>query len=978
MGQKITITAGVLAVVTALLLISNLSLKKTAVLDKENFQAELAVTTSQIETITADLKTAREEGKKVKIVADQVPKLVKSLAEASAIQEQRGEEIKGLQVELSQAKAEIEELTQVREQLKILQQSLAQKNNKLELALTALGDMETGLKEKGQELVSKFHELGEKDLLIDGLHEKLEAARSEIVSFHSVMDTSKFNLDLVLDDLALKTGEISRLKDIIEKMAGAFIEKGTELIALKDKKEVIKAELIALADSIQAGSDFESSEDKADNADMEILQAKVEEKEEMIQALSREVDRLLLVNDEMTLAYETEMANIQGLADSAAAELEDRDKVIAKMQNSVKGQDSKSEELGRRVEELQAARDELTKAVGELEKSNSALADEKGGLSDQLKAIQESSASENEAFKAALADKEKAIEEQISAGSAQIAPLEEKLATLEAQFQTATNEKEAALAKLEATDEDLHAARKEVARLNGLVSNMDEARAGIELKLATLEKENDSIRSGLLQADKEKEGAASKLEPVLAELAVLKTQLEKSANSQEMLKTEIDTLAKQKQEGDIRIVELEAQLGSSSDDAVSEVIQKEHDAATEELAAVKAREADAVIEVEQLKSEMTSLVDRLRASENAASVTANDLKNRETKLAELQQAMAGLEKQSQTAAEQESRVAGLIEDIGKEKELLAEKETIIEALNQKIVAMDLESQKMVDELGALKAAQSEVSTAELETVRAELSEKENELKAALEAEAALKSEIEKVKAENRDLQLHLTDSDQDSVSDAEDKCPQTVSGSEVDAQGCEKDSDNDGLVNRLDLCKGTAAAAAIDGIGCSEEQTVIILEDITFQLGTAQLTEEAVKGLTTVGQILVSYPELRLEVAGHTDSIGDDARNMSLSEQRAQSVMQFLVELGVGEDRLKAKGYGSAMPIGSNNTELGRMKNRRVELRKTTESVEEQAGETEEAAPAEEKAKEETVEEEKVETTGESSQEVQPSAEASN
>ena len=80
--------------------------------------------------------------------------------------------------------------------------------------------------------------------------------------------------------------------------------------------------------------------------------------------------------------------------------------------------------------------------------------------------------------------------------------------------------------------------------------------------------------------------------------------------------------------------------------------------------------------------------------------------------------------------------------------------------------------------------------------------------------------------------------------------------------------------------------------------------------------------------LLKGDTKLTLEVQGHTDSTGTAARNTTLSDDRAASVKKWLVEHGVAGERLMAKGYGDAQPVGDNKTPEGRAKNRRVELKK--------------------------------------------------
>jgi outer membrane protein OmpA-like peptidoglycan-associated protein len=109
---------------------------------------------------------------------------------------------------------------------------------------------------------------------------------------------------------------------------------------------------------------------------------------------------------------------------------------------------------------------------------------------------------------------------------------------------------------------------------------------------------------------------------------------------------------------------------------------------------------------------------------------------------------------------------------------------------------------------------------------------------------------------------------------------------------------------------------------------VVVLKGVNFAFNSAELTPESKKILDedrTVAR-LKGEPNMRVEVAGHTDSIGSDAYNQKLSERRAQAVVDYLVSTGVDPKRLKAVGYGKTKPIASNATEAGRAENRRVEL----------------------------------------------------
>lgn len=170
------------------------------------------------------------------------------------------------------------------------------------------------------------------------------------------------------------------------------------------------------------------------------------------------------------------------------------------------------------------------------------------------------------------------------------------------------------------------------------------------------------------------------------------------------------------------------------------------------------------------------------------------------------------------------------------------------------------------------------------------------------------------------------DSDGDGVVDAGDQCPNTYRGAAVDARGCELDDDNDGVINRLDDCPNTAAGVRVDVNGC-EIKDVIKLPGVNFETNSDRLLPGADDVLRDAAATLKKYPELVVEVAGHTDSQGAADYNQGLSERRANTVRDYLISAGVNQAKLSARGYGEASPIAGNTTSDGRARNRRVELR---------------------------------------------------
>ncbi|NUM45665.1 MAG: OmpA family protein [Anaerolineales bacterium] len=182
------------------------------------------------------------------------------------------------------------------------------------------------------------------------------------------------------------------------------------------------------------------------------------------------------------------------------------------------------------------------------------------------------------------------------------------------------------------------------------------------------------------------------------------------------------------------------------------------------------------------------------------------------------------------------------------------------------------------------------------------------------------------------------DSDGDGVLDGLDQCPDTPAGMKVDAKGCVVDSDGDGVDDDKDKCPDTPAGLKVDAEGCpievSERETELLdtglirLSNVNFETGKADLLPESYPTLDAVGAVMLKWPQLRIEVGGHTDSRGSDALNQRLSQARADSVLAYVLRKypALPREQFTVKGYGEAKPLAPNNSDLNRAKNRRVEF----------------------------------------------------
>ncbi|CAA9197869.1 Peptidoglycan-associated lipoprotein [Flavobacterium bizetiae] len=177
------------------------------------------------------------------------------------------------------------------------------------------------------------------------------------------------------------------------------------------------------------------------------------------------------------------------------------------------------------------------------------------------------------------------------------------------------------------------------------------------------------------------------------------------------------------------------------------------------------------------------------------------------------------------------------------------------------------------------------------------------------------------------------DTDGDGVPDKDDKCP-TVAGPKENG-GCPfLDADKDGVADKDDDCPTVYGPAS--NRGCPEVTTEA-LEDLKvqaravyFNSGKATFKtgdKETPARLDAIKEILKNYPNAKFSIEGHTDSTGSAKINDKLSQDRANAVMNALIERGVNPENLVAKGFGSSQPVASNKTAAGKAQNRRTEIR---------------------------------------------------
>ncbi len=174
------------------------------------------------------------------------------------------------------------------------------------------------------------------------------------------------------------------------------------------------------------------------------------------------------------------------------------------------------------------------------------------------------------------------------------------------------------------------------------------------------------------------------------------------------------------------------------------------------------------------------------------------------------------------------------------------------------------------------------------------------------------------------------DTDHDGVADKDDRC-KDVAGL-VKYAGCPMpDADRDGIADEEDKCPDLAGTK--ENNGCPEikqeikQQVDIAAKQIFFAFASDVITKKSLPALNTVVEIVNANPGIKLNIEAHSDNKGTAAGNMQWSEKRAKAVANYFIAKGIYPDRIMYKGLGDTQPIASNDTEAGRAKNRRVEIK---------------------------------------------------
>lgn len=180
------------------------------------------------------------------------------------------------------------------------------------------------------------------------------------------------------------------------------------------------------------------------------------------------------------------------------------------------------------------------------------------------------------------------------------------------------------------------------------------------------------------------------------------------------------------------------------------------------------------------------------------------------------------------------------------------------------------------------------------------------------------------------------DRDHDGIADSVDACPDVagVASLELSRHGCPADSDRDGIIDTADACPRQPGPKRDDPKqnGCPEAvrlsaTEIVILQQVQFETGSDHIAAASFPLLGQVAEAIQQNPDIvRVSVDGHTDDVGNEKANLSLSQRRAVAVVRWLTEHGVDARRLESRGFGPRRPLVKEKTAEARAKNRRVEF----------------------------------------------------
>lgn len=632
-----------------------------------------------------------------------------------------------------------------------------------------------------------------------------------------------------------------------------------------------------------------------------------QEKEQRTAALEEQKGALEKRLQEKEEALTKAVYTMQSLKQEVAAQPQ----AVATIQNLL---DEKNRELEQVKKETAMQIDQLNKQVAELGAADKQVAQERQAAQAEAEAALKKAAELESAHtlaQTALAEAEKKL----------AAALESKN-TLQNQL----NDKEAFTS----------GAQAQINELTARTTSLNDEKLGLASQLEALRADQKNLLAIKATAE-QKAAALAEAEGKLQEMAALRAKNEEMTKTLEEKTAALAAAAKQGEEltalqtkYNEMTVQSEAQSG-----AIKQLETEKSDLASQ-LAAVQAKAAEAEALKKSLDEKSQALVMAETNIKDMAKA-GEDITRLESELAAAQTAKQAAEQKaadSETALRNQGQTLTANSDKIKtlESELAAAQARVNELMDKTSLKQQLDLvPNLNQQISTLREQISQMEAAAVLTEK-KMTEATAAAQVKNEAVQAAQQKAQTLQTEKESLQKSL-DANLATISDlqkqleglkAQPAAQQTeVKSATVTTVAADKDKDT--IADPADLCPDSPAGTPVNALGCPEKKG-FILEGVTFKTATATLMPESKKYLDKIAPALALNPQMKIEVAGFTDSAGDPKRNVMLSTQRSQEVVTYLISKGVAAEQLTAKGYGSENPIADNATSAGKQKNRRIEL----------------------------------------------------
>lgn len=736
---------------------------------------------------------------------------------------------------------------------------------------------------------------------------------------------------------AQKAEEDNRLAQEAEAKAKA--EQEQLAIAKKEEEERQKAERLAAQEKQSAEMALAEEQEKAKQADLERRKAEAKARFEAIQAKAAKdaeeeadtkADELAQnqLDEEATARQNAEEESTRLAAQKAEDEAREKveqeaaelaAKEAAARQNaeeeSARLAAQKAEEEAREKAEQEAAELAANEAAArqKAEEESARLAAQKAEEEAKLKAEQEA---------AELAARQEAARKKAAEQEAK-AKAEREAAELAAQ-QGAAREKAEQAAKERAMKEAALADQQEkvdVAEQQKALELSNKLAEEEAAKLALVEAKRTEIQQRIAELKKQQEAQELAAEKAAEEAEVKEFEIKEMESSDGPVSVGARTIEEKRQAALARIEELKKQKTQ---------VQQQKVVDEKELAEASGKESEAtekkkVLEtkVEETKNEIKELQKELQEVESQVKIAEGEVQKARSEVAQAQQKVeADIAEEKRIAEEEKKKAEEAAEAARKVKELEEQAKKKLE--EERLAQAKLEKQQREE---------AERTRQELVQMEA-LAEQQRQVQAALEAEERKRKEIEAAEADAFSQKEILSNAE--NLSQLRLLNERLIQDNlDLKRQLAELNAKLDIILSKIDNDEGVKKIDVPESpmLQNLQEGKRLILRNIYFDYNLATLRSKSKYELNKLFEFLKSNPSVRIEVAGHTDSNGNDDYNLRLSRERAQAVVDYLVRNGISQTRLKAVGYGETRPIARNenpdltDNPIGRQLNRRIEIK---------------------------------------------------